>query len=252
MNSTITTLDSLNKYEQTEQATKGRYLVDFDQPQDYIDVGHSKLAYWKVGQGPNLVLVHGWPISSATYRNMLPYLSEHFTCHLFDFPGAGKTLTGENAPFGLTAHAKSLLNAIKLLEIKDYALLGHDSGAAIMQIIASLDKENVKSMVMGNTETPGYYSFMMRFLLTASRLPKTGELLLWSLRFKALRYSKFGLGEGRSLLLIRKCKNDSKAKQKCTSLKVANYSHMKSFQSDFLSSLANSFSGTSSSLLNTG
>lgn len=194
MSNSAITINSLLDNTDLANASQHSCIVNFSQAQQLVDIGHSKLAYWSVGSGPNLILVHGWPISSATYRNLLPYLSQHFTCHLFDFPGAGKTITGTNAPFGLKAHALSLKTAIEKLGIQDYSLLGHDSGAAIMQFLAELDPGNVNSMVMGNTETPGYLSFMMKFLLSASKLPMTGELLFWSLRFKFLRHSKFGLG----------------------------------------------------------
>lgn len=188
------TLDSMEISSESDVFSERRAIIDFDNPDQYVDVGHSKLAYWSIGNGPNLVLVHGWPISSATYRNLLPFLSKNFTCHLFDFPGAGKTQTGPQAPFGLKAHAKTLHSAIRSVGVTNYALLGHDSGAAIMQLLASEDRKNVRCMVMGDTETPGYHSFMMKVLLVAAKVPKAGELLFWSLRFKWLRHSNFGFG----------------------------------------------------------
>jgi haloalkane dehalogenase len=165
-----------------------------DAPHDFVNIGHSQLAYWQFGQGPDLVLVHGWPLHSATYRYLLPHLSQHFRCHLFDLPGAGHTITGESAPFGVRAHGESLLKAIRAKGIRNYALLGHDSGAAIMQFAASQDLENVTAMVMGNTEIPGFHSFMMKLLLGLGKVPKGADLFFRSLQFKFLRQSSLGLG----------------------------------------------------------
>ena len=186
--------DTLRRYQEPTTSDNSGFIIDFEKPHQYVDVKHSQLAYWRVGSGPNLILVHGWPISSATYRNLLPYLSKHFTCHMFDLPGAGKTNAGAKAPFGLSAHAQTLLTAIRSVGINHYALLGHDSGAAIMQILASADKKNVSCLVMGNTETPGYHSFMMKLLLFVAKYPSLGELLFYSLRFKWLRHSILGFG----------------------------------------------------------
>ena len=38
-----------------------------------------------------MLFVHGWPVSGATFRTLLPYLVEHVTCHLIDLPGAGSS-----------------------------------------------------------------------------------------------------------------------------------------------------------------
>ena len=88
-------------------------MHSIDAPHDFVDIGHSQLAYWQYGQGPDLVLVHGWPLHSATYRYLLPHLSRHYRCHLFDLPGTGQTRTGASAPFGIHAHGESLMKAIR-------------------------------------------------------------------------------------------------------------------------------------------
>ena len=168
--------------------------IDFNTPHAYVDIGHSRLAYWGVGQGPDLVLVHGWPLHSATYRRIVPELSDHFRCHLFDLPGAGQTQTSAKAPFGIQAHGESLLKAIRARGITQYSLLGHDSGAAIMQFTAALDSGNVVSLVMGDTETPGYHSRLLSLFLKVGQVPKGPNLVFKALGIKAYRQSLLGLG----------------------------------------------------------
>src|SRR5262245_49620105 len=60
-------------------------------PTERIDVGHSRVAYYRFGSGPDLVFVHGWPLHAATFRKVVPELATAFTCHLIDLPGAGQT-----------------------------------------------------------------------------------------------------------------------------------------------------------------
>ncbi|MGC4061768.1 MAG: alpha/beta fold hydrolase [Aquabacterium sp.] len=60
-----------------------------------IDLGHSQIAYRKVGSGAPLLLVHGYPLSGLTWRHVVPALAPHFTCYIPDLPGAGDTVWSE-------------------------------------------------------------------------------------------------------------------------------------------------------------
>jgi len=41
------------------------------------------------GQGPALVLIHGWGLNSAVWQQIVPKLSEHFEVYCVDLPGFG-------------------------------------------------------------------------------------------------------------------------------------------------------------------
>ncbi len=38
------------------------------EPDRYLDVGAGEVAYRRVGEGPDVLFVHGWPVSGATFR----------------------------------------------------------------------------------------------------------------------------------------------------------------------------------------
>jgi pimeloyl-ACP methyl ester carboxylesterase len=48
------------------------------------------IAYREIGSGPPLVLLHGWPLSGLTYRQLIPYLAGRFTCYAVDLPGGAR------------------------------------------------------------------------------------------------------------------------------------------------------------------
>ena len=50
-----------------------------DEPTRWIDVGAGEAAIRTDGSGPDVLFVHGWPVSGATFRNVLPHLVEHVT-----------------------------------------------------------------------------------------------------------------------------------------------------------------------------
>ncbi len=68
----------------------------------------AELAYWRVGSGPTLVFVHGWPLSSATWVKLVPELSEHFTCVVFDQSGTGQTRTNGDTDYNSRGQARRL------------------------------------------------------------------------------------------------------------------------------------------------
>lgn len=46
--------------------------------------------YWQsIGQGSDLILVHGWGMNGAVWYQAAEQLSEHFTVHIVDLPGFG-------------------------------------------------------------------------------------------------------------------------------------------------------------------
>jgi pimeloyl-[acyl-carrier protein] methyl ester esterase len=46
-----------------------------------------------VGRGPNLTLLHGWGLNGAVWNGVRDALSAHFTLHLIDLPGHGRSQT---------------------------------------------------------------------------------------------------------------------------------------------------------------
>ena len=61
----------------------------YGEPYKWINISNCTIPYWKIGKGPDLVFVHGWPLDSQTWRNVVSRLSQTHCCHLFDLPGAG-------------------------------------------------------------------------------------------------------------------------------------------------------------------
>lgn len=139
-------------------------------PERWLDVGHSKLAYYRFGQGPDVLFVHGWPLNAATFRDVVALLADRFTCHLIDLPGAGQTQTTDLAHVELREHVVSLQRAVDLLGLRRYALLAHDTGGYVARGLAAADPR-VAALVLGNTEVPGHTPFLIQLYTLIARLP---------------------------------------------------------------------------------
>jgi len=143
---------------------------------DWIDVGHARLAYRRVGRGPDLVFIHGWPLHSETYRHVLPSLTEDYTCHLIDLPGAGGSTWTEHTRFSLQAHAETMATALHALKLDRYMLVAHDSGAGIARLLAA-DDPRVVGLISGPTEIPGHDPWLVAMYRMTLMLPGGAALI---------------------------------------------------------------------------
>src|SRR3954467_14911190 len=74
------------------------------EPDRFLDVGAGEVAYRKVGSGPDVLFVHGWPVSGAPFRTLRPHLCGQVTCHLIDLPGAGASRFTDTTPLTVDQH----------------------------------------------------------------------------------------------------------------------------------------------------
>jgi haloalkane dehalogenase len=161
-------------------------------PQKRIDAGDGALAYWRFGSGPDVVMVHGWPLHGATFRHVIPELSKRFTLHVFDLPRVGHTDWPTDAPHGFLPMTRALRRAIDALGLGDYALLAHDSGGALARFVAAEDKR-VRGLVIGNTEIPGHRPWQVKAYIAATKLGMSG-LFRRALAVGPLRRGPLGFG----------------------------------------------------------
>jgi haloalkane dehalogenase len=159
-----------------------------------ITVGDDELAYWRFGQGPDLVLVHGWPLHAATFRTIVPALAQRFTCHLFDLPGTGYTRSKSDGPLHFADHAATLMGLVDVLGLERYAIFAHDSGGMFARIAAAEHGRRVTAMVLGNTEIADHRSRLVQLYAWLARLPGSAAAMRRCLRSRAFRRSALGFG----------------------------------------------------------
>jgi haloalkane dehalogenase len=160
----------------------------------HIDVGSARLGYRRIGAGPDLVLVHGWPLHGETFRAIAPRLAPRFTCHILDLPGTGASEWTDATPITLPAHAAAVLRAIEALGLSRVGFVAHDSGGAISRLAAAELGARCFGLVLGNTEIPGYRPPLLAALARLAKLPGGARLLPLVLRSRWLRRSGLGFG----------------------------------------------------------
>lgn len=171
-------------------------------PMSYLDVGAGEVAYRRVGSGPDVLFVHGWPVSGATFRTLLPYLADHVTCHVIDLPSAGSSRVTATTPVSIEQHITSVRRVVDLLSLPRVAVVGHDSGGMIARHALAGD-DRLTAMGLIDTEQSHGLSLRFRMFLANRKVPGFGALLGWLADKPALRRNGFVLGDAfvdRSLL----------------------------------------------------
>lgn len=146
-------------------------------PDRHLDVGAGEAAYRVVGSGPDVLFVHGWPVSSATFRLLLPHLVDHVTCHLFDFPSAGDSRFDADTPMSIAQHIETVRRVVDLLELERVAVVGHDSGGMIARH-AMVGDPRLRAMGLIDTE-PADPGWRFTSFIAARRLPGLSAGLGW-------------------------------------------------------------------------
>lgn len=164
-----------------------------DAPHRLIDVGNGHIAYRRVGQGPDVLFVHGWPVSGATWRCLLPHLAPHVTCHVVDLVGAGDSRFDRSSTLSLKNHVHGIRSVIDQLGLDDVTVVGHDSGGMIARH-AVADDSRLRSMVLFNTEQPRGLSLFFRAFLAMGAVPGVEHVLAWACMNRRLRRSPLLLG----------------------------------------------------------
>jgi pimeloyl-ACP methyl ester carboxylesterase len=116
-----------------------------------IDLDAGRMHYVDEGEGPPVVMVHGTPVWSFLYRNLVKRLARSHRCIVPDHLGFG--LSERPAHFGYRPqdHARNLHALIEHLELREITLVVHDFGGPIGLSYAVEQPENVARLAIFNT-----------------------------------------------------------------------------------------------------
>ena len=116
-----------------------------------FNTGSGMMSYVDEGAGEPILFVHGTPVWSFLYRDLIKEFSKSSRCISVDHLGFG--LSDKSSPVKLTpqVHAENLNALIRDLNLTDITLVVHDFGGPI-GLGALLDEpERVKRLVILNT-----------------------------------------------------------------------------------------------------
>lgn len=121
-----------------------------------LDVGQVELAVAEAGEGAPVVLLHGFPELSHSWRRQLPALAgAGFHAVAPDLRGYGASdRPSDTAAYALPNLVGDLVGLIKALGHESAHVVGHDWGGSIAWVTAARAPEHVRSLTVLNSPHP--------------------------------------------------------------------------------------------------
>ncbi|MFB0769148.1 pimeloyl-ACP methyl ester esterase BioH [Aeromonas salmonicida] len=113
----------------------------------------------RFGQGPDLVLLHGWGMNGAVWHGIAQQLAAHYRLHLVDLPGFGNSPLREGSDYNLPWLAEQIATVLP----QKCHLLGWSLGGLVASQLALTQPERLHSLItvasspcfMARDEWPG-------------------------------------------------------------------------------------------------
>ena len=114
----------------------------------FLAIGGIETFAITVGEGPDIVLLHGSPLSTYSWRHLIPNLAERYRVHAIDLPGYGFSEKPPDAPYTdswMAGHVAAYMDAAG---IESAVLIGNSTGGEIASEVASIYPRRVRAMVL--------------------------------------------------------------------------------------------------------
>jgi pimeloyl-ACP methyl ester carboxylesterase len=145
----------------------------------FVDTGDLRLHAVVGGEGPPLLLVHGWPQTWYAWRMLMPSLAREFEVVTVDQRGIGLSDKPKDG-YDTRTLGNDMVALMEALGHERFALYGTDVGMPIAYAVAADHPERVERLVVSEAPLPGISPSPPLFL------PPPLNARLWHLAFNQL------------------------------------------------------------------
>jgi pimeloyl-ACP methyl ester carboxylesterase len=145
----------------------------------FVDTGELRLHAVTGGEGPPLLLVHGWPQLWYQFRLIMPGLARDFSVVAVDQRGIGLS-DKPTGGYDTATLASDLVAVMDALGHPRFALYGTDVGMPIAYALAADHRDRVDRLIVSEAPLPGISPSPPLFL------PPPLNAVLWHLAFNQL------------------------------------------------------------------
>lgn len=117
-------------------------------PSHFVELNGALLHYKRVGSGPPVVLLHGYPETWYTWRHAMPALAPYFTVYAPDFRGWGGSEA--KGPYGLRTMVEDTVALLDHWQLPQAHIVGHDWGGAVTFALRKAAPTRIAKMVTIN------------------------------------------------------------------------------------------------------
>ncbi|HLJ94904.1 MAG TPA: alpha/beta hydrolase [Gemmataceae bacterium] len=121
----------------------------------FADSAGVKIHYVTLGKGPLVVLLHGFPDFSYTWRDQMPALAKHFQVVALDLRGYNQSDQPKGVEnYTLDKLVEDVVAVIRHVGQEKAILVGHDWGGAIAWTFAMTHPERTERLIVLNMPHP--------------------------------------------------------------------------------------------------
>ena len=113
-----------------------------------VQAGDTRWSYYAGGEGPTIVLLHGFDGSKTEWLATAKILTEHFHVIIPDLPGWGDSSRASGGNYDIDAQAARLQNFFGALGLRSVMLVGHSMGGAIAGVFAAEHPDEVNRLAL--------------------------------------------------------------------------------------------------------
>jgi pimeloyl-ACP methyl ester carboxylesterase len=122
---------------------------------EYAEVGEVRLHYVTAGQGPAVVLIHGWPQTWYMWRDVMPALAARYRVIAPDLRGLGDS-SRPLAGYDKKTLAEDIWRLVHdTLGERRLFVVGHDWGGPVAYALAAQHRDAVRRMAIFDVPVPG-------------------------------------------------------------------------------------------------
>jgi len=100
-----------------------------------VDTGEAVISVTRLGSGPAVLLLHGFPQTKLMWRDIAPQLAERFTVICADLRGYGDSSTppsdADHAAYSKRVMARDMVSVMARLGFSRFSIAGHDRGGRV-------------------------------------------------------------------------------------------------------------------------
>jgi len=144
------------------------------------------LSHKITGNGPPLLLIHGWGVSYTIWRNLVPLLEEHFKLIIIELPGIGDSPALASTLLYYPASAEEIERLRQELNIEQWAILSYSVGTRVGEAYIQRYPDRVtRAVFLCPLYLPWWSSLGLRFARWLEKL--SPGLMYWILSGWRLR-----------------------------------------------------------------
>lgn len=171
----------------------------------YVQTNGIRLHYVIAGQGPLVILLHGFPEFWYEWRHQIPVLAKHFTVVAPDLRGYNDSDKPTKVnDYRLSVVEEDIVGLIHSLGHKKAYVVGHDWGGAVAWRLALDHPEVVEKLAILNSPHPQMFA---KAMAKFEQVRKAWYMLFFQLPFLPELLIQLNLKSALRLIMQKKAKN---------------------------------------------